>query len=167
MGNNPSRFKGDNLPVESVGWNKVQEFIKRLNSATGKNYRLPTEAEWEYAARGGNRSRGYKYSGGDNLDEVAWFLDNSDKQSHPVGAKKANELGIHDMSGNVWEWCQDWYGSYSDSSQHNPVGTSNGANRIDRGGGWRSEAVHCRVTDRDDDGPELSNINLGFRVVLP
>ena len=113
MGSNPSYFKGDNLPVESVSWNDCQTFINRLNSYTGRNFRLPTEAEWEFAARGGNYSRHYKYSGSNYIGDVAWYGDNSGNRTHPVGTKQANELGLYDMSGNVWEWCSDWYGSYS------------------------------------------------------
>ncbi len=154
MGNNPSYNKCDDCPVEKVSWNDVQEFIKKLNQKTGHNYRLPTEAEWEYAARGGQQSNGYKYSGSNNLDEVGWYWKNSgddylsgdwdwDKikknhcKTHKVGQKKANELGIYDMSGNVWEWCSDWYGSdyYKSSPERDPQGPFNGRNRVNRGGG--------------------------------
>jgi formylglycine-generating enzyme required for sulfatase activity len=166
--------EGDNYPMYYVSWDEAQEFIKRLNVATGKSYRLPTEAEWEYAARGGNRSQGYKYSGSNNIDEVAWSGDNSGEQTHPagsqnhpVGTKKANELGIHDMSGNVWEWCQDWYEDYSASSQQNPVGANNGSNRVLRGGSWNNNAVYCRVAPRVSYSPGYNSFSLGFRVVLP
>ena len=115
MGNNPSRFKGDNLPVENVSWNDCQEFIRKLKQKTGKNFRLPTEAEWEYAARGGKKSNGYKYSGSNNIGSVAWYDDNSSNQIHAVKGKRLNELGLYDMSGNVWEWCSDWYGQYLES----------------------------------------------------
>jgi formylglycine-generating enzyme required for sulfatase activity len=164
MGNNPSYCSGNNFPVENVSWYDVQKFISRLNAATGKNYRLPTEAEWEYAARGGNRSQGYKYSGSDNIEEVAWFF--AYKYAQRVGTKKANELGIHDMSGNVWEWCQDWYDSYSDSSQQNPTGASKGTERVNRGGCYSSYADDCRVAPRRSCSPDRSDPNLGFRLVL-
>jgi formylglycine-generating enzyme required for sulfatase activity len=160
--------EGDNYPMYYVSWYEAQEFIKRLNAATGKRYRLPTEAEWEYAARGGNRSQGYKYSGSNNLDEVAWYTDNSGDKAHPVGTKKANELGIHDMTGNVWEWCQDRYGDYSASSQQNPVGASSGSDRVNRGGGWNYAFIFdCRVANRNSRSPGDRGYNLGFRVVLP
>jgi formylglycine-generating enzyme required for sulfatase activity len=164
MGNNPSSFKGGKQPVEEVSWNEAQEFIKRLNAATGKKYRLPTEAEWEYAARGGNKSRGYKYSGSNNIDEVAWYDNNSGSKTHPVGTKKANELGIYDMSGNVWEWCNDWYGNYGSSAQTNPAGASSGSNRVDRGGSWDYDARYCRVAFRNFYSPGNRNNGLGLRV---
>jgi formylglycine-generating enzyme required for sulfatase activity len=167
MGNNPSNLKGDNLPVENVSWNDVQEFISKLNQKTGKQYRLPTEAEWEYAARGGTQSRGYKYSGSDILSEVAWYKDNSGKQTHPVGQKKANELGIYDMNGNVWVWCSDWYGNYNSSSQTNPKGPSSGSSRANRGGSWRSGANRTGVVFRGSDVPNCRDIGLGVRLVLP
>ena len=126
MENNPSHFKGLRKPVESVSWNDCQEFISKLNSLTGKRFRLPTEAEWEFAARGGNNSRGYKYGGGSNLDDVAWYKENSGSRTHDVGTKLANELGLYDMNGNVLEWCSDWYGSYDNSSQTNPRGAESG-----------------------------------------
>ena len=164
MGRNPSYFKGSNHPVEKVSWNDVQEFIKKLNQQTGKNFRLPTEAEWEYAARGGNKSRGYKYSGSNTIGEVAWYGDNSGKTTHPVGQKQGNELGIYDMSGNVWEWCADWYGKYNSSPASNPRGPSSGTDRVGRGGSWLSNASFCRVAYRDDDGPGGSSLSMGFRL---
>ena len=165
MGKNPSRYKGDNRPVENVSWNDVQKFIKKLNAKTGKKYRLPTEAEWEYAARGGNQSKGYKYSGSNNRDEVAWYTNNSGKQTHPVGQKQPNELGLYDMSGNVWEWCSDWYGSYSSGSQTNPTGPANGSYRVLRGGGWFNSARGCRVSSRGGLTPSLCSSDYGFRLV--
>lgn len=164
MGNNPSYFKGDNLPVECVSWNDIQKFIKKLNAQTGKNFRLPTEAEWEYAARGGNQSRGYKYSGSNDRNN-AWYKDNSSSKTHPVGQKQPNELGIYDMCGNVWEWCQDWYGSYSSSSQTNPTGPSSGSYRVLRGGSWSYGARNCRVSNRGSSSPDYSFDRYGFRLV--
>lgn len=180
MGNNPSHFKGDNLPVECVSWNDCQKFIGNLNRLTGKTFRLPTEAEWEYAARGGQNSLGYKYSGSNNIDEVAWYYDNShtrtgwfggkqgkqDRKTHPVATKKANELGIYDMSGNVWERCQDWYGSYSSTTQTNPKGLSSGSYRVYRGGGWNYGARRCRSSNRGGDDPSFHYYGLGLRLAL-
>jgi formylglycine-generating enzyme required for sulfatase activity len=168
MGNNPSAFSGcDQCPVEQVSWNAVQEFIRKLNAMTGRRYRLPTEAEWEYAARGGRNSRGYKYSGSNNPGQVAWFSDNSSIKTHPVGQKQANELGLYDMSGNVWEWCSDWYGGYSSQSQTDPKGPSGGSNRVHRGGSWNNASRNIRLSNRNNNQPEYSNINHGFRLVSP
>lgn len=164
MGNNPSNFKGDNLPIERVSWNECYEFIKKLNQLTGLQFRLPTEAEWEYAARGGKSSRGFKYSGSDNIGDVAWYTDNSGGKTHQVGTKEPNELGIYDMSGNVWEWCSDRFGSYSSSSQTNPIGPSSGSNRVYRGGSWDGSARNCRVSSRDDIIPGSRDSSLGFRL---
>lgn len=167
MGGNPSNNKaGDNYPVEMVSWEDCQRFIERLNNRTGLNFRLPTEAEWEYAARGGLKSKGYKYAGGDNLDEVGWYKDNSGKRTHPVGQKQANELGLHDMSGNVWEWCQDWNGAYSGSSQRNPKGPVSGSYRVLRGGSCWSHARRCRVSGRNRSAPGTRNFYIGLRLVL-
>lgn len=166
MNSNPSYFKGDNLPVEQVSWDDCQEFLSKLNSITGKTFRLPTEAEWEYAARGGKKSRGYQYSGSNNLSDVAWYKDNSDRKTHAVGSKQANELGIYDMSCNVREWCQDWYGSYSSSSQVNPIGANSGYHRVCRGGGWYFTARNCRSSYRYYFTPGSRRISLGFRLVL-
>ena len=166
MGNNPSDFKGDNLPVESVSWDDCQEFISKLNRITGKTFRLPTEAEWEYAARGGNKSRGYQYSGSNNLSDVAWYSDNSGKKTHAVGTKQPNELGIYDMTGNVWEWCQDWYGKYSSSSQINPTGANGGSCRVCRGGGWFISARSCRSSCRYYYSPDSRIRFLGLRLAL-
>ena len=166
MGSNPSKFKGDNLPVEQVSWDDCQTFINRLNSYTGRNFRLPTEAEWEFAARGGNYSRHYKYSGSNNLDDVAWHGDNSDNRTHPVGTKQPNELGLYDMSGNVWEWCSDWWGSYSSYSQSNPTGPNSGSGRVWRGGSWGTFATHCRSSFHSCNAPGFSSCHLGLRLVL-
>ena len=165
MGNNPSEFKGDNLPVEQVSWDDCQEFISQLNRITGKTFRLPTEAEWEYAARGGKKSRGYQYSGSNNISDVAWYTDNSGSKTHAVGSKQENELGIYDMSGNVWEWCQDWYGTYSSSSQVDPTGAASGSRRVFRGGSWRITAWYCRSSCRDILTPDY-RYALGLRLVL-
>ena len=166
MGSNPSYFKGDNLPVEQVSWDDCQTFLRKLNAMTGKNFRLPTEAEWEYAARGGNRSRGYQYSGSNILGDVAWYTDNSGNKTHPVGMKSPNELGIYDMSGNVYEWCQDWYGDYSSSAQTNPAGPSSGFIRVNRGGSWNFSAGFCRVADRDGNAPGDGYYGHGLRLAL-
>lgn len=164
MGSNPSYFKGKKLPVEKVSWNDCQEFIRKLNQLTGKHFRLPTEAEWEYAARGGNKSRGYKYAGGSDIGSVAWYDGNSGSKTHEVGQKQPNELGLYDMSGNVWEWCQDWYGKYSKTSQTNPTGSSSGSRRVFRGGGWDYVARRCRVAYRCYSSPDFRVDDLGFRL---
>ena len=166
MGGNPSEFIGAQKPVESVSWYDCQEFVSRLNSLTGRTFRLPTEAEWEYAARGGNKSRHYKYSGSDNIGNVAWHAGNSGSSTHAVGTKTANELGIYDMSGNVYEWCSDWYGDYSAGTQTNPQGPSSGSIRVLRGGGWYFRAGSCRVSYRNYDDPGFSFSNGGLRLVL-
>ncbi len=167
MGNNPSRFTGDgNLPVERVSWDDAQEFIAKLNRLTGKVFRLPTEAEWEYAARGGRKCKGYKYSGSNNIDEVAWYYYNSGGKTHSVKGKKANELGLYDMSGNVWEWCNDRYGNYSGDAQNNPQGPITGSYRVYRGGCWNNNAKGCHVSNRYSYSPSYRYGNLGFRVVL-
>jgi len=167
MGTSPSYFSGcDNCPVENVSWNDVQQFIQKLNQQTGKRYRLPTEAEWEYAARGGNKSRGFKYSGSNDIGAVAWYDGNSGNKTHPVGQKSFNELGIYDMSGNVWEWCSDWEASYSSSPSSNPQGPSTGSSRVLRGGGWCSIPRNCRVSIRYSNGPDVWSNFYGFRLVL-
>ena len=166
MGNNPSRFKGVQLPVECVSWNDCQKFIQKLNQVTGKEFRLPTEAEWEFAARGGMKSKGYEYSGSNDVDEVAWYDNNSFGETHPVKEKKPNELGIYDMSGNVWEWCQDWHGRYSSSSQSNPTGPRNGLFHISRGGSWINDAWGCRLSRRGYSFPFNANCDLGLRLAL-
>ena len=164
MGNHPSHFKRDNLPVEQVRWNDVQEFINRLNAQTGNQYRLPTEAEWEYAARGGASSQGYKYSGSNTVDNVAWYSENSGNRTQPVGKKSPNELGIYDMSGNVYEWCSDWFGDYSNSVVTNPKGPSSGSARVLRGGSWGDSARVVRVSYRYGRTPGCRDDDLGFRL---
>ena len=149
MGNNPSFFTGcDQCPVEGISWKDVQEFLQRLNARTGQNYRLPTEAEWEFAARGGNNSRGYLYAGSDNLEDVAWYKGNAGDKTHSVGQKLPNELGLYDMCGNVAEWCQDWYRYYSSFAQTNPKGSLIGSNRVVRGGSWNFVPRFCGVAFR-------------------
>ena len=184
MGNNPSYFKGDNLPVENVSYNDVKEFMLKLNQKTGKTFRLPTEAEWEYAARGGKKSKRYKYSGSDNIDDVAWYHENSGNKrlnddtwnvyklynnncrTHPVKTKQPNELGIYDMSGNVREWCSDWYGDYTSKAQTNPQGPYSGSSRVNRGGSWYYFARFCRASNRNYDFLSILNRDLGFRLAL-
>ncbi|MBR4389534.1 MAG: formylglycine-generating enzyme family protein [Prevotella sp.] len=150
MGHNPSHFIEDKRPVETVSWNDCQAFIAKLNLLTGKNFRLPTEAEWEYAARGGKKSKGYMYAGSNNVDDVAWHEGNSGEETHLVAHKQANELGLYDMSGNVWEWCQDWYDAdyYSSSPSSNPCNTATSSSRVGRGGSWYGYAASNRVAYR-------------------
>lgn len=157
---------GDNYPMYYVRWTEAQEFVTRLNTATGKKYALPTEAQWEFAARGGNKNRGYTYAGSNSLDGVAWYSSNSGSTTHTVGTKLPNELGIYDMSGNVWEWCGDWYGIYSAAQQTDPTGPSAGLYRVCRGGDWRNNAHYCRSAFRYYDHPGYFSNNLGFRLVL-
>ena len=166
MGSNPSYFEGDDLPVEQVSWDDCQEFIRKLNSLTGQNFRLPTEAEWEFACRGGNNSRGYKYSGSNYIDNVAWYDGNSGDKTHPVATKSPNELGIYDMSGNVWEWCADWYGDYSSGRQTNPKGPYGGSGRVNRGGSWYNFARNCRSSLRYYYFPAYRYYGLGLRLAL-
>ena len=169
LGSDPSSSYGvgDYYPAYYVSYYDIVDiFLPRLNKITGRTYRLPTEAEWEFAARGGKQSKGYKYSGSDNIGVVAWYTGNSGGKTHQVGTKEPNELGIYDMSGNVWEWCGDWYGRYSSSAQTNPTGPSSGSYRVLRGGSWYCDARGCRVSNRDNYAPSLRfNFN-GFRVVL-
>ena len=160
---------GANYPAYYVSYEDIVDiFIPRLNQITGRTFRLPTEAEWEYAARGGNKSKGYKYSGSNTIDDVAWYSSNSSSKTHEVGTKAPNELGIYDMSGNVYEWCSDWYGSYSTSAQVDPTGPSTGSNRVLRGGGRNSSARYCRVSYRSSYTPSPRNYDSssGFRLVL-
>ena len=165
MESNPNDTKGDDLPV-SVSWEDAQCFIERLNALTGLSFRLPTEAEWEYAARGGSRSRGYRFAGSNNLDEVAWYYDNSNDKLHPVKQKRANELGLYDMSGNEWEMCSDWYGYYSSGSQTNPKGPSTGVTRVSRGGGWSDVEDGSRVFSRGQCTPSFQYDRIGLRLAL-
>ena len=181
MGNNPSEFRGDNQrSVENVSWNDCQEFIEKLNRLTGKNFRLPTEAEWEFAARGGNKRNDYKYSGSNKVNDVAWYESNSStnsvmrsfltmgrgRRTHPVAQKQSNELGLYDMSGNVYEWCQDWYGDYSNNPQTNPTGSSTGSYRVLRGGSWSNRARGVRVSYRDSNSPDIRYSLNGLRLAL-
>ena len=162
----PMRGTGADYPMYYVSWEEAKEFCARLSRQTGKTYRLPTEAEWEYAARGGKKSEGSKYSGGWSIDNVAWYNGNSNNSTHPCGTKQPNALGIYDMSGNVYEWCEDWYGNYLGYDTDNPRGASSGTYRVNRGGSWSGNAANCRVSDRDSDSPGYRRIILGFRVVL-
>ena len=165
MGSNPSNFTGNmQRPVETVSWNDCQTFISKLNELTGETFRLPTEAQWEYAARGGNKSNGFLYSGSNTIDEVAWYCDNSSSTTHPVKTKAPNELGIYDMSGNVFEWCSDWYGSYSSAAQTDPAGPSKGASRVRRDGGGGYNAAYCRVAARSFLTPARTLSYLGLRL---
>ena len=166
MGKNPSHFKGDKLPVEQVSWEDAMAFCKQLGEITGRSVRLPTEAEWEYAARGCGQDDTV-YAGSENLDKLAWFKSNSNRMTHAVGRKKPNELGLYDMSGNVWEWCQDWYaGSYNNASMVDPKGPVSGTYRVLRGGGWDYPARLCRSASRGRYRPDLWNNVSGFRVAL-
>ena len=169
LGSDPSSSYGvgDYYPAYYVSYYDIVDiFLPRLNKITGRTYRLPTEAEWEFAARGGKQSKGYKYSGSDNIGVVAWYTGNSGGKTHQVGTKEPNELGIYDMSGNVWEWCGDWYGSYSSSAQTNPTGPSSGSYRVLRGGSWNYNARYCRVSYRSYYYPSYRGISFVFRVVL-
>ena len=166
MGSNPSYLKGSNLPVENVSWEECQTFIRKLNALTGKKFRLPTEAEWEFAARGGNNNRGYKYSGSNTLANVAWYNDNSADKTHPVATKASNELGIYDMTGNVDEWCNDWYSYYTSASQTNPTGPNSGTDRVYRGGSWYFSARYCRVSFRSNLDASCRSDILGLRLAL-
>lgn len=170
MGDDPSTFTGDNLPVESVNYDEIQVFLQKISEKTGKKYRLPTEAEWEYAAKGGNQSKGFLYSGSNTFSDVAWtyIYRLSDEKSHPVGTKQANELGIYDMTGNVWEWCSDLMGSYDSNGKavSNPKGSATGSSHIRRGGSWDNSESAGRVTNRAHDMTMIRRKDVGFRVVL-
>jgi formylglycine-generating enzyme required for sulfatase activity len=176
MEKNPSYFRNKKNPVEQVSYDDVQKFIAKLNGQTGKNYRLPTEAEWEYAARGGNKSKGYKYSGSNTVGNVAWYDSIDDNKvhysfsnvakTHVVGSKSSKELGIYDMSGNVYEWCNDWYGNYNSEVQNNPKGASSGSSRVLRGGSWKYYSGGCRVSYRYYKSPDHRQYYIGFRLAL-
>ena len=169
MGTNPSKFTGaKNLPVEQVSYNDAIEFCKRLSEQTGKTFTLPTEAQWEYAARGAQNAPAEPqlYAGSNNIGEVTWFENNSGGKTHPVASKAPNAIGLYDMTGNVFEWCLDWYGSYKDGDVTNPEGPTTGKDRVIRGGSWRGDAKNCRISYRYNYGPEHNRFNLGFRVVM-
>ena len=169
MSANPSYFsEGSNLPVEQVSYNEALEFCSRLSDLTGHTFTLPTEAQWEYAARGGQNAPATPtvYAGSSELDAVAWYTDNCDGTTHAVGSKAPNELDLYDMSGSVREWCLDWYGDYSATAQTDPQGPSTGTNRVARGGGWASWARECRIPDRMDFYPGNKYGDTGFRIVM-
>ena len=166
MGNNPSNNIGGDLPVENVSWQDCQKFIHKLNQTTGISFRLPTEAEWEYAACGGNAREIYQYAGNDSIDVVAWNLYNSNRKTHPVATKQPNALGLYDMTGNVWEWCNDWYDSYTDKEQIDPHGPIGGSEIILRGGSWSSKDWYCRVWTRRHIKPDCRHIIYGLRLAV-
>ena len=174
MGSNPSHFVGEHKPVENVSWEDCQQFISALNTLTGRNFRLPSEAEWEFAARGGNESLGYKYAGGNNINNVAWYSGNDSWQTrgtgaygtHAVATRMPNELMLFDMSGNVHEWCQDWFGNYSSESQTNPSGPTVGTSRVYRGGSWYFDEWFCRVSFRNGVSPDYHSYGIGLRLAL-
>ena len=171
MGSNPSEWKGGRLPVEQVSWNDCQTFISNLNTQLasqldGLKFRLPTEAEWEFAARGGNKRMGYQYSGSNTLGDVAWYGENSDSKTHPVAFKQPNELGIYDMNGNVWEWCSDGKRVYSGEAQTNPTGPESATSRVCRGGFWDASASSCRTSYRNSNDPEMRHGGIGLRLAL-
>lgn len=168
MGENPSRFTGcDACPVENVSFFDVQRFLKKINKkAKGVVYRLPTEAEWEYAAMGGRKGHDYRFAGGNFPDSLGWYKNNSDSKTHPVKTKQPNELGIYDMCGNVGEWCYDWFSPYKDYEQNNPTGKASGLYKIHRGGSWDHAAINCRVKDRQSLDPKHNGEGaIGFRLV--
>jgi sulfatase modifying factor 1 len=171
MGNNPSDFKnGDNYPVENISWNNAQEFIQKLNQQAGKSYRLPTEAEWEYAAR--SVGNGEKWAGTSNeseLEDYAWYSANSGSKTHSVGEKKPNGLGLYDMSGNVWEWCQDIYNihAYKQHSHNNPIYEGSEASRVLRGGSWGDKPRDVRAACRGDNAPDFRRYDIGLRLAEP
>ncbi len=167
MDNNPSTIKGSNRPVHNVSWYNCMEFIETLNALTGRTFRLPTEAEWEFAARGGNRSKGFRFAGSNNAEKVAWNAETlGGAELYFVNQRQPNELGIFDMSGNAYEWCSDVYGKYTDKQQSNPMGADFGENRVLRGGSWLAPRTKCRVSARNNSLPYNRNTDFGFRLVL-
>lgn len=169
MGSNPSNFtEGNNLPVEKVSYNDALEFCRQLSSLTGKHFTLPTEAQWEYAARGGHKtpSTPTLFAGSDDIDAVGWYKDNSDSTTHTVAKKAPNALGLYDMTGNVFEWCLDWYGSYTSDAATDPQGPADGSERVSRGGSWNYPASYCRTSIRACSAPDVTYYMLGFRVVM-
>ncbi|MDX1908387.1 MAG: formylglycine-generating enzyme family protein [Bacteroidia bacterium] len=168
MGHNPSGFKGETRPVENVSWDDCQDFIRKLNACTGKTYRLPTEAEWEYAARGGSSSEGYLYAGSDKLRDVGWYVENSGYETYPVGQLSSNELGLYDLNGNVWEWCEDdWHDTYTGAPTDGCAwtdGLQRGSRRVGRGGSLSFDAQSCRVSCRIDPSPDSRYDSLGLRL---
>lgn len=166
MGNNPSVIRNTKNPVENVSWDDCQTFISKLNELTGRNFRLPTEAEWEFAARGGNHNNGFIYAGNNDLNSIAWYYENSNNTTHKVGSKRPNELGLYDMSGNVWEWCQDIYGFYDVNDGTDPKGPKSGSKRIFRGGSYSYAKEQCRVSSRLSSPPSDKGSNLGFRLAM-
>lgn len=168
MGSNPSEFAGcDQCPVDKVTWDDAQRFIEILNELTGKKYALPSEAEWEYAAKGGKNWKQFRYSGSDDIDEVGWYAGNSGRKPHPVGEKMPNSIGLYDMSGNVWEWCQDWYNKfyYEQNEDNNPVGPASGSGKVRRGGSWFTQAANCKTTTRNNVKQDYADDIGGFRLV--
>lgn len=166
MGSNPSRFKGAQLPVEQVSWDDCQAFIAKLNELTGNAFRLPTEAEWEYAARGGKFSQGTMFAGGANCPDVAWCSTNADNTTHEVGQKQGNELGLYDMSGNVNEWCNDFYARYTTAAQTDPQGPVAGTGMVYRGGAYNEGARLCRITYRSSQLSGYRSSRIGLRLAM-
>lgn len=156
----------EKLPVENVSWHDCQQFINKLHQLTGHQFRIPTESEWEFAARGGIKSQGFEYAGSNDIYDVAWFRGNSKGETHPVAQLAPNELGIYDMSGNVFEWCYDWYGDYCGHAQTDPTGLESGVYRVYRGGCWISDPVPCRSSCRKRNSPNSRKLNVGFRLAL-
>lgn len=166
MDNNPSMVVGSNRPVHNVSWYDCQEFLLQLNAVSGKKFRLATEAEWEYAARGGNRSKAFKFAGGNNVEKLAWNSESEGTELHFVRTKQPNELGLYDMSGNVMEWCNDLYGEYSSKAETDPRGAVYGERRVLRGGSWQTPRGNCRVSSRHCDIPYDRREDYGLRLVL-